>query len=556
MADIRIKDLPTNASPNANQFVGTDLTSLEKLTIQDLVNTGAPIASQAEAEAGTNATKRMTPLTTKQAIDQFSVTVTDIGVEVQAYSADLEAIADLTSAADKVPYSTGSETWALADFTAAGRALLDDADAAAQRVTLGLEIGADVQAYDANLDTLAGITPGTVGQDILADETAADARTTLGLGTAAVEDVGAFATAAQGATADTALQPADIGVDVQAFDTDLAAIAALTSAANKLPYATGAGTWALTDLTAAGRAFLGGGELKMHILSGITGSSRDPLFNMNIQEELTTGTNFFLTAAIVGEKLSGATGHRTAFYVTQGSSVSEAGKFIVGIQGTAIARSGSSGSFFGLNGYSEILAGALTTAECIGGEYNTSVRNASVLRKVGLHIADVDGSTGAGTTFDAGLMFLRSSDSIGWSNGIHFSTNSGAGFPIKSTGKILRSDAGSVEAGIDLSALTISGKAFHSNQFFVEGSGKLQTLGVYARAGSAGTVRANVFNVDWDGTNPLLYVDSTSLGQIVMSTATSNSANTGGAAALPALPAGYMTIKRDGVSVKVPYYVV
>lgn len=47
--------------------------------------------------------------------------------------------------------------------------------------------------------------------------------TVVGLGTAAEADTGDFATAAQGAKADTALQPAAIGVSVQAYDADLAA---------------------------------------------------------------------------------------------------------------------------------------------------------------------------------------------------------------------------------------------------------------------------------------------------------------------------------------------
>jgi hypothetical protein len=46
------------------------------------------------------------------------------------------------------------------------------------------------------------------------------------------------------------------GVDVQTFDADLSAIAALTSAANKFPYATGAGTWAMGDVTVSARQLL------------------------------------------------------------------------------------------------------------------------------------------------------------------------------------------------------------------------------------------------------------------------------------------------------------
>lgn len=56
----------------------------------------------------------------------------------QTLDADLTAIAALTSAADKLPYATGPGTWALTSFTSAGRALVDDADATAQRATLSV----------------------------------------------------------------------------------------------------------------------------------------------------------------------------------------------------------------------------------------------------------------------------------------------------------------------------------------------------------------------------------------------------------------------------------
>lgn len=56
----------------------------------------------------------------------------------QPLDAGLTSISGLTTAADKMIYTTAADTYAVADLTAAGRALLDDADAAAQRTTLGL----------------------------------------------------------------------------------------------------------------------------------------------------------------------------------------------------------------------------------------------------------------------------------------------------------------------------------------------------------------------------------------------------------------------------------
>ncbi len=81
-----------------------------------------------------NADNSVTALTVAQTKTALGLV---IGTDVQAYDADLTAIAALVSAADKIAYATGAGTWALTTFTSFARSLLDDATALAARSTLG-----------------------------------------------------------------------------------------------------------------------------------------------------------------------------------------------------------------------------------------------------------------------------------------------------------------------------------------------------------------------------------------------------------------------------------
>lgn len=142
------------------------------------------LATTGETTTGTDTTRAVTPAGVQAAIDaliasapgtlntldelaaalgddpNFAATLVTSLAGKQPLDTDLTAIAALTSAANKGLQSTGAGTWALYDLTTAGKALLDDADAAAQRTTLSVYSTTEIGDPTTNFVTTfeAGLT--------------------------------------------------------------------------------------------------------------------------------------------------------------------------------------------------------------------------------------------------------------------------------------------------------------------------------------------------------------------------------------------------------------
>jgi hypothetical protein len=110
-----------------------------------------------------------------------------IGTDVQAQDAGLQSIAGLTTAANKMIYTTASDVYAVTDLTAFAITLLDDADAGTARATLGLGTIATQASSSVSITggSITGITDVAVADGGTGASTAGGARTNLGLGSMA-----------------------------------------------------------------------------------------------------------------------------------------------------------------------------------------------------------------------------------------------------------------------------------------------------------------------------------------------------------------------------------
>jgi hypothetical protein len=148
---------------------------------------------------------------------------TDVG-SAQPANANLTAIAGLTTAADKLIYWTGAGLAALTTLTSFARSLLAAANQAAAQTVLGLTIGTNVQAYDADLDAVAGLS----SSGLIARTGAGTAASRTLTGPAA----GITVSNGNGVSGNPTL----------ALANDLSAIEALTGS-NVIPVRTGTDTW-------------------------------------------------------------------------------------------------------------------------------------------------------------------------------------------------------------------------------------------------------------------------------------------------------------------------
>ncbi len=115
-----------------------------------------------------------------------------IGTDVQAYDAGLQSIAGLTTVADRMLYTTGADTYAVTPVTTFGRSMLGAEDGSDILATLSLGTMSEQDADDVLISggSITGIADLAVADGGTGASNATDARLNLGLGSMATQDSG------------------------------------------------------------------------------------------------------------------------------------------------------------------------------------------------------------------------------------------------------------------------------------------------------------------------------------------------------------------------------
>lgn len=253
------------------------LTALSSVASSDLVEV-VDVSDTTMAVTGTNKQVTVTDLATAITTVGALATDAEVAAAISALSATYQPLdSDLTAIAALATTSFGRGFLVLADAAAGrtalglGTAAVADTGTGAANVPTITQADARYQPLDSDLTAIAALTTTSTGRSLLAAADAAAIRTIAGVGTIGTQASSSVSITGGSITGITDLAVADggtggsdaatartnlglvIGTNVQAYDVELAAIAAVTSAADRLPYFTGSGTATVATFTAAGR---------------------------------------------------------------------------------------------------------------------------------------------------------------------------------------------------------------------------------------------------------------------------------------------------------------
>lgn len=251
--------------------------------------------------------------------------------------------------------------------------LSDVASASAARTNLGLAIGTNVQAWDADLDTWATITPAAGVGTFLATPTLVNLKaavtdeTTAGWNLLTLANPGAItflkiaadnSVSAESATTHRTSLGLAIGANVQAWDTDLDTWALTTPpssyAVGDLLYASAANTLSKLADVATGNALISGGVTTAPSWGKVTSSHVDSTIPLKTD-------NLSVFAATTSAQLAGVLSDESG---TGGGFVRSAGGALTALTGLAIR---STGAAFDLTfASSEVLTAGRTLSFNVG----------------------------------------------------------------------------------------------------------------------------------------------------------------------------------------------